>query len=190
MNPAALSAIARGGLANALVASTPGGIQRQEAQGQRDMIASTHLPKEIRGATREQLEGIGFVFGADVDELFVNVTLPAGWTKNATDHSMWSDLKDEKGRKRGGIFYKAAFYDRRADMRLDCRYSVQACGDGPGPNESSVQVMDGDALLKDFGVYNRRADKYWELCEKLEAEARAWLDAEFPDNRNALAYWD
>ena len=31
---------------------------------------------------------------------------------------MWSDLLDDKGVKRGSIFYKAAFYDRSAFLRL------------------------------------------------------------------------
>ena len=71
MNSATLAAASRGDLANLLVASTPGGIERQEAAGQRMLVASAMLPKEIHGATREQLTALGFKFGADVDELFV-----------------------------------------------------------------------------------------------------------------------
>lgn len=35
---------------------------------------------------------------------------------------MWSYLVDELGRRRGAIFYKAAFYDRDAFMRLESHY--------------------------------------------------------------------
>ena len=49
MNPAALAAASRGDLANALIASTPGGIERQEAAGQRTLVESAMLPKEISG---------------------------------------------------------------------------------------------------------------------------------------------
>ena len=44
------------------------------------------------------------------------VKLPAGWKKQATDHSMWSKLLDESGAVVASIFYKAAFYDRIAEM--------------------------------------------------------------------------
>lgn len=115
-NPAALAALAKGDLDNFAVAATPGGIEAQEAAGQAMLCASAQLPKELHGCTRESLEALGFKFGNDVDELFVTCTLPPGWKKQATDHSMHSDLLDDQGRKRAGIFYKAAFYDRRADL--------------------------------------------------------------------------
>lgn len=116
MNPAALNAALKGDLENALVANTPGGIERQERAGQRTLCESAILPKELRGTTREELTALGFVFGTDVDELFVRCDLPAGWQKRGSDHSMHSDLVDDTGNVRAHIFYKAAFYDRRADM--------------------------------------------------------------------------
>ena len=57
---------------------------------------------------------MGVVYGEDVDDLFVNVTLPPSWQVNPTDHSMWSELVDSDGVVRAQIFYKAAFYDRSA----------------------------------------------------------------------------
>lgn len=189
MTPATLSAIASGNLANALAASTPGGIERQEAQGQRDLIAGTTLPKEIEGATREQLTAIGFVFGDDADDLFVNVTLPTGWAKKATGHSMHSDLVDEKGRKRAGIFYKAAFYDRRADMRMEQRYRVESWQDGPEPNTRAVAITDCSTPIRDFGFVKKEGDYFKEL-RTLEAKARAVLALNFPRYEDPLAYWD
>jgi hypothetical protein len=47
------------------------------------------------------------------------VSLPPGWKVVPTDHSMWSDLVDAKGEKRASIFYKAAFYDRDAFIRIE-----------------------------------------------------------------------
>lgn len=189
MTPATLSAIARGDLANALVASTPGGIERQEAQGQRDLIASTTLPKEIDGATREQLTAIGFVFGDDVDELFVNCQLPAGWVKKATDHSMHSDLLDDKGRRRAGIFYKAAFYDRKADMRMERRFNIDGYS-GSDEKAMPVLVTDCEAPLHKVGEYDRTAPKYWDVQRELDTAAREWLAANHPDWQDPLAYWD
>jgi hypothetical protein len=93
-------------------------IERQEAAGQQELVNASVLPADCDSASRAALEAAGVVFGEPVagDPIFVNVTLPDGWKKVATDHSMWSDLVDGDGKKRAGIFYKAAFYDRNARM--------------------------------------------------------------------------
>ncbi len=114
VTPAALQAALSGDLENLEAATTPGGIERQEAEGQRKMVSSfTTLPAEMdHGRSLE----LGFKIGQPVegDELFINVEAPEGWELKATEHSMWSDIVDDKGEKRGQVFYKAAFYDRRA----------------------------------------------------------------------------
>jgi len=196
MNPAALAAACNGDLANAIVASTPGDIERQEAEGQRAMVASSHLPKEMHGATRQQLEALGFVFGADVDDLFVAVSLPPGWTLRATEHSMHSDLLDASGSKRGGIFYKAAFYDRNASLSMCRRYAVEywrpcdAAGRPCEDSESSLRVVavyDGDSELHRIGIVlvgDRKRN------DELTRQAEAWLVERFPSYTDPLAYWD
>lgn len=188
MNPAALSAASRGDLENFLVASTPGGIERQEAAGQATLVASAMLPKEIRGATREQLTALGFKFGADVDELFVQCELPAGWTKRGTDHSMHSDLLDEQGRRRAGIFYKAAFYDRRADMHMNRRFDLNSFRDGSQDGYMRCVVADtaDGAVVFDAGEW-KRGD--YAHCDILEAAAKDWLNAQHPEWENPLACW-
>lgn len=117
INPAALIAAARGDIENAIVASTPGGIERQEKAGQAALVASTNMPLEM-SPSREAFEKEGFVFGDKIDDIFVAATLPPGWTRRGTEHAMWSDIFDEQGRKRVEVFYKAAFYDRRAEAYL------------------------------------------------------------------------
>lgn len=189
MNPAALQALVKGDIDNFLAASMPVGIERQEAQGQKALVDSQMIPKEIHGATREQMRALGFVFGSDADELFINCQLPAGWKKNATGHSMHSDLLDDKGRIRAGIFYKAAFYDRRADMTWSRRYSIDSYSDGTAPDSLVVRAMDGEAVLRKFGEYERNSDGY-KLARELEAEARGWLDTAYPDWQSPLAHWD
>lgn len=112
-----------GGWANApTFPGTPqfgGYVEAQEARGQRELVESTDLPTDT-GGTDEQFLALGFTFGkpARRDPLFRPATLPHGWRREASDHAMWSHVLDEKGRKRVGIFYKAAFYDRRADMHI------------------------------------------------------------------------
>lgn len=189
MNPAALVAILNGDFANAMAASTPGGIEAQEAAGMQTLIHSDFLPRKITGVTWLALEAIGFKVGLDQhnDDLFAPCILPSGWKKVATDHSMNSDLVDDKGRKRASIFYKAAFYDRQADIHFHRRHFVTT-GAGEAPKKHSrVTVMDGQTILRDFGIYS------WGDYHKEEAmmkEAKAWLDATYPDHASATAYWD
>ncbi len=93
-------------------------IEASEAAGQRQLVESCQLPVECLHDGRGELEAAGVVFGepCEDDPLFCVAQLPAGWKKRGTDHSMWSDLIDDEGRVRATIFYKAAFYDRRAHM--------------------------------------------------------------------------
>ncbi len=113
-HPAALGAFARGDIGNAIVASTPGGIERQEALGQKAFNNSDVLPIDLRDITRPELQALGFSFGQPVDDLFQQAMLPAGWAKRATNHDMWSEIVDDTGTVRANVFYKAAFYDRSA----------------------------------------------------------------------------
>lgn len=94
-------------------------IEAQEAIGQRELVESTDLPTDTGGRDDEFI-ALGFTFGEPhaSDPLFRPSTLPQGWTKAATDHSMGSVIRDEKGRERISIFYKAAWYDRSATMTL------------------------------------------------------------------------
>lgn len=96
-----------------------GYITGMEAAGQRQLVASTSLPASMTPAEDDYL-AVGFTFGPadESDPLFRPATLPAGWRKKASDHNMWSDVVDDLGRRRVAVFYKAAFYDRRASMQL------------------------------------------------------------------------
>lgn len=136
LTPAALAAAAKGDFHNAMVAATPGGIEAQEEAGQAILtLKFNQLPKDYlywrgEGTWKECFERLGFKFGADVDDIFVSVTAPEGWTLRPSDHSMWSYIHDEQGRKRGAVFYKAAFYDRSANLRLETRYQAGGHYDG------------------------------------------------------------
>lgn len=60
----------------------------------------------------------------DGDNLFIKVKLPEKWKIERTDHHMWSNLLDEKGRRRASIFYKAVFYDREAFISFQRRFGL------------------------------------------------------------------
>ena len=101
-----------------LFGQAPDLIKAQEARGQDQLVMSEMLPTQISAEDKKLLETAGIRFGQPEknDPLFCKAALPTGWSKQPTDHSMWSTLVDENGIERASIFYKAAFYDRRAFM--------------------------------------------------------------------------
>ena len=115
MTPAAVRARVEGDLENFIAASTPGGIEAQEAAGAAKLRNGNWLPKQRDGIEDLELIELGFELGGDIDDLFISYELPEGWTKRG-DSDYWTTLVDENGTPRFGIFYKAAFYDRRARM--------------------------------------------------------------------------
>lgn len=107
-------------------------IGAQERAGQIQLVHSDRLPTDLNGDDQADFEALGFTLGdPDPDDLlFRPATLPDGWRKEPSDHDMWSYVVDQLGRRRVGVFYKAAFYDRNAHMNLvsldgyvsDCQY--------------------------------------------------------------------
>jgi hypothetical protein len=184
LTPAALSAAAHGDLHNAMVAATPGGIEAQEAAGQKMLtLRFNQLPKDGLDRFREALERVGFKFGSDVDDLFIGITAPDGWTLRPSDHSMWSYIHDDQGRRRGSVFYKAAFYDRKAYLSLDTRYT--AGGDYRDQKRYSVakDTATGEVLLQ-LGP-----TEDWNQSEADDKKTFTYLDERFPRWRNVEAYW-
>jgi hypothetical protein len=188
IKPAATAALIQDDIKNFIVASTPGGIEAQEAAGQRTLVASEMLPIKIERATQEQLVALGFVFGLNVDKVFVNCKLPPGWKKEATDHSMWSRLVDDKGYERATIFFKAAFYDYHAHMTFRGRFSFESYGETPQANSFVVRLRDACGKVERiFGTWSH--PNYHDL-DDLERRAKAWLDENYPEHKNPFAYWE
>jgi hypothetical protein len=152
-----------------------GYIEEMESAGQSQLIHSTSLPAEILHSTREEFEALGFVFG-DQDDLFMQATLPEGWRKEGSDHAMWSHVVDERGLKRVNVFYKAAFYDRKAHMSLanvgrslaaDFLYGDEPVSPIPWhlltDSETAAAVAWFDHMAEDIAshpdIYGRHADR-------------------------------
>lgn len=179
-------------------------IMNQERRGQQDFAVSDTLPLEgLTTALCKQLVAVGFEIETDAagnpkpsenDDLFVRVKLPAGWKKQPTDHSMHTDLLDDKGRQRGSIFYKAAYYDRKASLSMTCRFHCSTHTDATENRYADNTdyygvVIDGDDTLiwrtADTAVYGN-----YKATRALQAEARTWLAEHYPDYENPMAYWD
>jgi hypothetical protein len=118
-------------------------ITGMEAAGQAQLVAATSMmPAD---GDWDALAALGF--GAPEptdDELFVKTTLPTGWSKGATEHDMHSSVLDERGVERVSVFYKAAFYDRRA--------SFHVTNVGHSLSISAIYGEDEPALPSQWGV--------------------------------------
>ena len=147
-------------------------IEDMEAAGQTQIVNSDVLPVKILHCKKEDFIQLGFIFDKpDPDDLiFCKATLPAGWSREGSDHAMWSYIIDEKGRKRVSVFYKAAFYDRHSHMSLNRRY-------GTRHDDAGIAVIDCDKEIHFIqgGSYE---------------DAEAYLNAHYPEWRNYMAYWD
>jgi hypothetical protein len=105
-------------------------ILAQEAQGQREVVNSTLIPTDMHNPA-EDFEALGFVLGEvkDDDPMWREATLPDGWAREGSSHSMWSYIIDERGFRRCAIFYKAAFYDRSAHIGIQREPTTKAQDD-------------------------------------------------------------
>lgn len=170
-------------------------IRVEEEQGQRELCNSSVLPTEENPSyypgSRAILEKAGVIFGDAIkgDPLFTYVQLPPGWRIVPTEHTLWSNLMDDKGRCRANVFYKAAFYDRRAHFQATPRYT----GDIVTTEEGmSGKVYDGDKVIWETPAVARPKnpkDEYDAECD-LISQLEVWLDENFPDWCNPAAYWD
>jgi hypothetical protein len=168
-----------------------GVIEASEAAGQQELVESDQLPVEIVNGKPEQLEAMGIMLGPlpckSNDQLFRSAILPHGWKLVPTDHSMWSDMVDAKGRKRASIFYKAAFYDRGAQIVLRTRFGIEADCDA---KDSAI------CFVTDCGVRIHRVELEldptcpWVANEAARAACRDWLDANWPESGDPTKYWE
>lgn len=150
--------------------------------------------------TLEEYAKIGIEVVDSSSELFHEVRLPEGWTIEASGHSMWSYLYDNKHRKRASIFYKANVLGGEASISLETRFSVNS--DHTGNIKDGYDkfittpmcgvVKDGDTIIYTTPLVEPSGDisKDSSTLHELRQDALAWLDAHYPDNRNAHAYWD
>lgn len=180
-------------LGDAMTHGASGSIERMERAEQIKAVNSRELPKP-RPDERDAWEALGLTFGEDTDDLFCNATLPEGWCVKPTDHSMWNDIVDERGRKRGQYFYKGVYYDRSAFMGMPSRrYSAgrDYSNDIPEGMVRGRVVDDGTGEVlytTDMEAIGDR--KSWDAGDEHAALALAWLSEHYPDHADPKAYWD
>jgi len=92
-------------------------IESMEAEGQRQMMEGTLLPRNLSECTEASLIELGFDLGDVVDDLFRKGRLPSGWAMEANG-SFHTAILDETGKHRGYLSYKAAPYDMWARLSV------------------------------------------------------------------------
>jgi hypothetical protein len=130
-------------LLGAMSEGTSDYIENMERAGGRAMLTATTLPTD--GSEKPEVQALGIKWGDPVegDPIFRHAELPDGWTKTPGDnpHGYWTNICDETGNVRASVFYKAAFYDRRAHIGAErqcrCGHSNSAhpwAGDSGAPD--------------------------------------------------------
>lgn len=160
----------------------------QEKLGMDQFVKNNMLPIEC---PRENLEKLGFEFLKPVDDIFIDCTFPKGWGKlRLEDNDMWCELRDEKLRTRGKIFFKTSLHDRNSHMNLERKISID------------WEYIDNDrcrAFVKNEYSYNklfttkiidRKDEDYSSQRWHLEELCSEFMAENFPDNLDPMAYWE
>ena len=183
-------------------------IENQEQRGQADVVRNQRLPKKGNSfdtqsdieTIKVQYESMGIQIIDEHDDLFWNVKLPEGWEIKATDHSMWNELFDNKGRKRATFFYKAAFYDRDAFIRFTTRFHVSV--DHTAPEEAPYEewkmsdyqgiVKDGEVVICSTECVPATGDYHKDdkVTDELREQLERFMADHYPDYKNINAYWE
>lgn len=184
-------------------------IELMEERGQRELVGqSQRLPTKGTKGEEEMWAkmGVTIVRVDDEDPLFSIVMLPEGWSLRPTEHAMWSDLVDQNGGIRAGVFYKAAFYDRGAHVNLNRRFNIEMYADdcirgkseaNPGcAAEHRSKVVDGKTSeivhWTDWhGEGEPQGRDGWRPsgADPAHEDAKAWLKKNHPDWNDPVAYW-
>lgn len=165
---------------------SPGYVEDMEAAGQRQIVHSDRVPTE----GSEALVELGFTLGDQDphDDLFRAASMPAGWKREGSDHAMWSYILDDLGRRRVSIFYKAAFYDRRAFCRAE---TVRSYADAL--MHSRQRPVFDDTWCTRSTLRNALGEIRGQRAERVELYERStveWAAEELPKCRAQLAEVD
>lgn len=170
-------------------------IEAQEAEGQAQLCQSQVLPIELNPEeARRHLYDWGFKFSTTPipnETCFQSVEFPAGWSIKPTEHSMWSRLCDLRGRERAAIFYKAAFYDRSAHLRLTPAVRIERLYEKP--TDYHIVKLQGVEVFRTlpFPAWTREnAESQRELEKMSEKAAQDYVSEHYPNAQDLSAYWE
>lgn len=144
--------------------------------------------------TRSIYEKLGITITSDLHDSFFDVELPEGWKIVPTDHHMWNDLLDSKGRVRASFFYKGD-YDRTF-INFNRRYSISAVAEGDDPFDTEKPligiVSDGKDVIYTTTKFANSSDVLVRdsICRSILDLLNHYMDQNYPLYQDFLAYWD
>jgi hypothetical protein len=167
-------------------------------EGQRELVAANGASLPIKGSDAPYLKKLGFTFGPPLDNVFREASLPLGWSVKADpEYMMWCHIVDTKGRKRVGISYVPDFSNRKAELHAVVRYrlNVEYQGQFGRTGEShrgcvQDQATDTEVFTTKTLRRESEADRSFLKTELLKEECQQWLEKNFPNHLDPLAYWD
>lgn len=188
-------------------------VENDERAGGQEMVVAEQLPidgfmtgSDPAGHRRRSVEAAIFnkIFieaGGKIgaasygDDLFVDVTLPPGWKKQATDHALWTHLLDARGNVRAKIFYKAAFYDRSSHLAAVRRLYPSIEGEGIKKASAPVIKDSNDRTVWTgkpiaYRGYPKTMDDQQSSYDEAGCIAARTLAQAYPDYESVSAYWD
>ena len=206
-------------------------IEEQERRGQLEVVNSCRLPINVNGGipddirfngivndmeyderkrivdnnkiefVKQQYKRMGIKIIKQYDDLFYSVELPKGWSTKSTDHHMWNNLFDNKGRRRADFFYKAAFYDRDAFINFDHRYGFSILPFDNYESDASYEerkfkpwklfLTDNGKRIKELKeVIPTTDEEYYRVNEVLGKIGKTYLEDNYPNWQDINAYWD
>lgn len=125
---------------------------------------------------REGWEALGLRFGNPLEDGVVAVEMPLGWSTVEVALG-WFELRDAKGRRRGGYAQLTGGTNRMGPP--ECRFRI----------EIDRQEEFLWAVVKDVGREVFRSGVARSEDDAV-AECERWLDVRFPEHADPTAYWD
>lgn len=193
-----------------LAAGSPEEYDRVTAsRGAAEVRMSDELPAKDTADPEVQaaLLSLGFKLGGvqSGNPMFREAEMPKGWTRKSTDHYMYTNVLDAKGRVRAQIGFKAQAYDPWTSFVLYRRFSLRQIYPKDQERErGTVKFSVRDRLAKPekdgsegiifttVGVHVLRKNytRNDELEKEHVAACAAWLDRNYPKWQEHTGHWD
>lgn len=184
-----------------------GGNLVSEEMGAQEAAQMKELPNDGTVGQEEVWAKLGFELGEpgeDGDEIFRPVKkAPPGWRlERDRRDGRHMNLLDEAGRKRGSMFVKNAYYDRKANIGLNRRFSITYRTivhgtDYDDPAGIGFAVVDQEhtvyethhAVCFEFCEPMKEGEERWTYSDRARDACAAWLREHYPDFNDPTAYW-
>lgn len=154
-----------------------------------------NLPSDMRFGMRSILEAAGGRIIPVFNPIprYVRVELPSGWRVIPTNDYKWTNLVDEKGRKRGEIYCMPTFNLPDTYIQACCRYTIVFVRADLNMSQSISQVKDCEQVLftsQPFTFKLHDVESSLSAQHKAGSQSVNWLNEHFPNWRDPSAYWN